>query len=135
MSRSEAGVTLTPGSSCTLMVRYTPMLVGLRRASLSVSWSGGSVSADLSGTNVRVPAAAVAITPIAHDFGSVTVGQTGDQAYSMTNNGPPIQGFNGWITTNSEEFHVDAATIEQDPCFLVTFYTGATCHFHVVFGL
>ena len=86
------GQTLAPGGMCTITARFQPGSAGAKSALINgAAAPGGSVSAALNGNGI--PAAAIALTPAAHDFGSVAVNDTtGVQVFTLTNVGGSATG-------------------------------------------
>lgn len=68
-----SNASLTPNGTCTISVTFAPGAVGAFGATLFASATpGGTASAALAGNGL--PAAALSITPVSKDFGSVGVG-------------------------------------------------------------
>ncbi|HKR54878.1 MAG TPA: choice-of-anchor D domain-containing protein, partial [Gemmatimonadales bacterium] len=86
-----ATIAIAPGASCTIRLSFTPQGTGSRPATLTVtardlSPTVASATVDLTGTGT--PAAAIAVTPSPHDFGSVIVGQSSAPVdFTITNTG------------------------------------------------
>jgi hypothetical protein len=66
--------TLDAGSSCTILVRFTPSGVGPRLAKLSVWVNNLNVRLDTALTGTALPAPQPSLAPVGVDFGSVQVG-------------------------------------------------------------
>jgi hypothetical protein len=82
---TSCSATLTPGSSCTISVTFTPSALGLRSGTLSVNdtGAGSPQTVALSGTGV----AAVTATPSSISFGNQPVGQkSAASLVTVTNN-------------------------------------------------
>jgi P pilus assembly chaperone PapD len=72
------------GGSCSFTVQFAPTAAGVASSALSVQYSGGSATANLSGTGVVVPTAT--LTPASYNFGNVTVGaSSGPVKFQLTN--------------------------------------------------
>ncbi|HSM03851.1 MAG TPA: choice-of-anchor D domain-containing protein [Longimicrobiales bacterium] len=91
-SQSCQGVTLNPGDSCAFFYTFDPTATGPFSASSNFSLNGVSFSVDLSGIGIPAgssPTSQFQVTPTAHDFGSLQVGETSTQAATtVTNTGP-----------------------------------------------
>ena len=82
-----AGAVLGAGLSCTIAVRFAPVVAGPKTASLGVSGTpGGAVSSALSGTGLAP--AQLSIAPASQDFGTLVAGQTGGGvSFTVSNTG------------------------------------------------
>jgi hypothetical protein len=75
------GTALSAGASCTIDVGFSPQSVGLLAGELSVGEF--FPTAKLSGSG----SAGVTLSPIANNFGNVTVGQSADAVFTVSNGG------------------------------------------------
>ena len=82
-------LSLGAGQSTTFSVWFTGTASGNVNGTLSVQGSAGTtpVVANLSGTITTSTAAQISVTPMALDFGSVTVGSKGTANFSIANTG------------------------------------------------
>ncbi|MDX6201629.1 MAG: hypothetical protein QOJ83_1129 [Frankiales bacterium] len=80
------GSTLAPGASVSVSVTYTPATAGSDTGSLGVASSAGNVTVPLTGSAVT-GSAHLSITPNPLDFGSVVVGQSKTQTFTIANTG------------------------------------------------
>lgn len=87
---SASPVQLNPGQNCSITVRYSPVNSSNLSSSLTVNSSADNspVSLNLSGTVVQALGSLTANTSTG--FGSVTVGQFADRAFTFTNTGTAV---------------------------------------------
>lgn len=77
-----------PGGSCTFSLTFTAASAGPRSATLVIHLaSGTTISLQLRGTGVTGPIR-LSITPSPFDFGSVAVGASAQQVFTVSNTGP-----------------------------------------------
>ena len=83
---STCATALPAGGACSVSVHFAPAAAGTRSATLSVSGTpGGSVTSSLKGTGAS---AVLAMSPVSHGYGSVTIGASSvSQSYTVTNKG------------------------------------------------
>ena len=80
---NNCGASLAANSSCTINVTFTPTAAGSRPGTLTASYTGGSVSSQLTGTGTT---GTVTLTPASKDFGSQNVGtSSAAQAFTLNN--------------------------------------------------
>jgi Ca2+-binding RTX toxin-like protein len=81
-------ITVTPGSSCTVTVRFAPTSTGVKSAAVSIAYATGSPSSiAVSGTGLPT-APIAAIGPASLGFGNMVIGTTsGAQSITVANNG------------------------------------------------
>lgn len=85
-----ANGTLAVGANCTLVLNFTPSVLGPRSATLTLASdaSNGSAVLSLSGSGVAAAAPAVSLTPSALDFGNQTIGVISSaRGVTLTNSG------------------------------------------------
>ncbi|MEV8511851.1 choice-of-anchor D domain-containing protein [Dactylosporangium sp. NPDC051484] len=97
------GTTIAAGASVSVSVKYAPTAAGDQNGSLVVVSNAGSVTVPVSG-NAVTGAARLTITPNPLAFGSVAIGTTATQTFSIANTGnitltltkaaPPVGAFN-----------------------------------------
>lgn len=98
---SVATLTVAPGASTPIGVRFTPTAAGSQTGSLTFASNdpaGGGVSVALSGTGA-VPS--LAFSPASLDFGSVVTGQTKDLTLAISNSGTAPLTVSSAASTNS----------------------------------
>jgi HYDIN/CFA65/VesB-like, Ig-like domain len=81
---SGSPYSLTANQSTTVMVRYTPAVVGSDSQSVSFT-GGGGASRPVGGSSYAAPA--ISVTPASQDFGSIQVGTTADRSFTVQNTG------------------------------------------------
>ena len=80
------GSTLSPGVSCTLQVRFVPLVLGARSAALTVTANGGITTVPLDGTLVMPSAGILEANPTTLTFADQTAGTTSaSQSFTVTN--------------------------------------------------
>jgi Abnormal spindle-like microcephaly-assoc'd, ASPM-SPD-2-Hydin/NHL repeat len=94
---STQSLTLAVGASCTLVVSFVPTTSGYVSGTLAVGDNtlnapGSTQVIKLNGTGTGTstsppPAAQVTLTPTTFDYGSVAVGSSGTQAFTLSNTG------------------------------------------------
>jgi hypothetical protein len=84
----HAPVALSPNSSCSELITFTPSATGARSAALTITdnASPSTQSASLSGTGLA-PAPAVTLIPGSLAFGNVAMGSSAQQSISVQNSG------------------------------------------------
>jgi hypothetical protein len=87
-STCQAPGVLQPGSSCSVLLNFTPSAAGSRSAALTITDNASppTESAQLSGTGLA-PAPAVTLIPDSLDFGTVTQGTSTPLSISVKNSG------------------------------------------------
>ena len=131
-----AGSTLAAGSSCTLMIVFTPSTTSSETATLSIfdSGTGSPQTVMLTGTGTTPPPG-VTLTPSSANFGSVSQGQTSSpQTFTLSNNSTgaiTITGSGFTITgTNASDFKIQT---NNCPAVGSTLAAKAACTLGVVF--
>jgi hypothetical protein len=125
------GVTLGPGSTCTVIANFHPQTSGAKETALDVSGSpGGSVSSRLTGLGQTAPS--LGVSPLLHDYGGVPFNSSRDFTFTITNTG---QASSSAISlsisgTNANGFQVLTA---GDTCSNQPLSGGASCSFTVRF--
>ena len=119
--------TLAPGTSCTVMLTFTPSALGTRSSSLAVSdsASGNAGSAALSGVGV---VGRLTITPLTLPFGNVVAGATSAARIATLKN-PNTVALHINTVVPSGEF-----AITSDTCSGRDLAPSATCGAGVVFS-
>ena len=86
LDSNTCATVLLAGGACSVSVHFAPTATGARSATLSVSGTpGGSVTSSLKGTGAT---AVLAMSPVSHSYGSVTIGASSvSQTYTVTNKG------------------------------------------------
>jgi len=81
-------VTLAAGGSVALKVTFAPQAAGLAAGSVFVS--GGPLNIPLSGTGAETTIGQLSIAPTSLNFGNVTLGTTGTQAFTLSASGGSV---------------------------------------------
>jgi hypothetical protein len=88
-AQSCQGISLAPGSSCTMQFGFTPTSVGELTDASQVTWSGFPFTIGLHGIGIAStadPTKALRLTPNGLDFGAVTLGSSApSQVVTITN--------------------------------------------------
>ena len=104
--------TLSPGTSQTVTVGFYPSTAGAKVASLDLTSDDpdeGNVSISLTGSGeAAVPD--ITVSPSSHDYGSVVLGQSGSQNFTVTNDGTSDLTVSATALTgaNAAEFNIDS---------------------------
>ena len=140
---SCSGTTVTPGSSCYLLVVFKPSVAGARSGTLNFpvtyykATSAVNVTATLSGNGIAVGNQPV-LSPAAVNFGDQSVGTTSSsyQYIYLTNNGTAaftVGSVNGTNYGSTKEFWLYSANSAYDSCSGTTVTPGSSCYLLVVF--
>ncbi len=122
------GKTLAAYASCTIQVAFAPNSAGTKSATLTVSATGASTSATLTG-NAQT-AASLTISPASDDFGSVSVGQTSSSFdFTVTNQGQATSGAISLALSGT-----DAGQFRATGCAGSTIMGGGSCTVSVSFA-
>jgi hypothetical protein len=127
-----SGTSVAAGSSCTLVVGFTPASTGSRAATLSVTHnaSGGTSSVALTGTGNPAPAASISISQSLFDYGAVVIGTSSPvQTVTVTNSGTAVMSFSSisFSGANAADFARSGGTCAS------TLGVGASCTITVAF--
>jgi len=124
---TSCSTTLTAGSSCTISVTFTPTVLGLRTATLTITDSGSNSpqTVALSGTGV----AAVTAAPSSLSFGNQPVGQKSAASLVTVTNNQSKNLSIASITTNLADYTA-TSTCPLRPKTLVA---GSSCTVSVFF--
>ena len=79
------GSQLEPGNEVWLNVTFAPTVVGSPASSLELDSTGGDVVVALTGTSISP--GVLSITPTTFDYGSVPLGSTSSQSFTVSNTG------------------------------------------------
>ncbi len=86
-----AGGTLAVGSTCTVVLSYTPIAAGARSATLTLASDGSAPPAvSLSGSATAAPAAALSLTPASVSFAAETGTVAASQTLTLQNSGTAV---------------------------------------------
>jgi hypothetical protein len=82
-------VTLSPGMSCTLAIKFLPTALGLRSGWIDISSNAPEVPQDilLTGTGTLAPVPAIAATPSSANLGAILVGATSTARFVLSSTG------------------------------------------------
>jgi hypothetical protein len=115
---------VTPGTACTMVLRFSPLAAGPRSATMSIA-PQVNVSA-LSGTGVS---GTVTVTPSPVDYGSVTVGQSALRTFTVANNsGASISTSPSFSPPGDFQVNTTMGTCQAD------LPTGSSCNLVVRFA-
>ncbi len=110
VSGSDGAFSLTPGQSKSVVVRFSPTVLGQFSGTLSITHHAGNqsspISLPLSGTGVTPVPPAITVIPTFVDFGSVTLGQISDQTITITNQAGATETLTGNVGALSAPFSV-----------------------------
>ncbi|MCX7770263.1 MAG: choice-of-anchor D domain-containing protein [Proteobacteria bacterium] len=127
---NTCGASLSIGASCTISVIFTPTVVGIRNASISISTNdpiNPTVSVSLSGTGFVIPIAS--ITPTSLNFGNQLVNSTSaSQTITLSNTGLDVLNITsiGIAGTNASNFS------QTNNCG-TTLASGSNCVINITF--
>ncbi len=124
--------TLAPASTCTVELKFAPLSIGAKSATVMViGMPGGSVTAALDGEGLGL--GALTISSTASALGDAVVGQTGTtvSTFTVTNTGTASTGALAVIPAGSEPQHFAKS---NDLCSTMTLAPAATCTFEVRFA-
>ena len=79
------GAQLQPGNEVVLNVTFAPTLIGSDSSSLELDSTGGDIVVALTGTSTSP--AVLSITPTTFDYGSVPLGSTSSESFTVSNTG------------------------------------------------
>jgi hypothetical protein len=97
-------ITLAPGATTAITVRFTPTSTGAKGATLAIEHSGGNtpLQVPLSGSGTAPVLPTLGVSPTSLEFGNVTVGSSAALVVHLTNPGPrPVVLFSATITGNA----------------------------------
>lgn len=125
------GASLDAGSSCNVLVTFTPSDIGAKTADLEIAAGGAPVTASLTGTGLAL--GDLRIDETTHGFGDAEVGtMTTTQIFTVTNTGQSDSGILNTSIADDSNFEVTGdgchATIlgaEQSCAFAVRFVPTA----------
>jgi FtsP/CotA-like multicopper oxidase with cupredoxin domain len=121
------GTSLNAGRNCTITVRFTPTTIGVAAGTLTVNTSDVASPAviTLSGTGVQ---AGATLSPVSHDFGTVTRGTTSAPfAFTLNSTGTTPLTISG-ITVGSGQYTITGSTCGT------TLAVGSSCTINVAFS-
>lgn len=119
---------LAGGTDCTVTVRFSPTSLGLKTATLNVSaTTGGSGSADISGTGITP--AALSINPTTSSFGNVVETESATRTFTLSNSGADTT---GTLTAGISGAAASDFTIVANTCTTLT--SSASCQIDVRFA-
>ncbi len=121
--------TLAAGAMCTVVVQFRPTVRGARMGSVTATASpGGAASADLSGTG-QSPADLTIIGSASLNFGTVIVGQTATQSFTVRNTGDVSTGIPSKVFMPTTDYTImtdncTAALAPANQCTVTVRYTA-----------
>ena len=116
--------TVAPGTSVTLTVTFAPQSAGLEGSSVFIA--GPSVDIPLTGTGITPTAGTLTIAPSTLNFGSVDVGSTTKQVFTMSATGGNVT-ISSAASSNSQ-FSIPGISLPM------TIGAGQSVNFDVVFS-
>ena len=131
-SSNCSGVSLAPGSGCTINVTFTPAALTTRSATLSIpsNAAGSPHGVALSGTGTAAPTPAVALSPTSLAFGNQTTGTTSAaKTIALTNSGNA-----GLAITSIAASGVGFSASHNCPMSPATLAANASCTISVTFA-
>ncbi len=131
-----SGATLQPATDCTVGVVFSPTVAQGMSASLLISSDDPDtpdLDIGLSGTGVEFGAVPdISASPVSHDFGAVTVGETSPVAvFTVTNNGIADLAISDASLTGTNPFQF---TIKSNTCSGAIVPPATYCIIDVVFN-
>ena len=85
------GLSMPPGQTCTLSVRFAPTALAARPASLALASNAPAVAVGLNGTGAVAAAPAITLAPTAQNFGTAAVGAAPlSRTVTLTNSGSAV---------------------------------------------
>ena len=123
-----SGTTVGPGAVCSMGITFTPQAVGARSASLTINDNadGSPGVVTLTGNGLARPSIAVSATSV--EFGSQTVGTTGQAVIQLTSNGLDPASINSILLEDTFDFGVDGSA-----CLLNDIQPGSACQISLAF--
>ena len=130
---NACGASIAPGTSCVITAAFSPQAAGLRQGTLSLASDapGSPHRVILTGTGIVAVAPALTFSPVAVDFGAVSLGQSSG-AYRITLNNTGSGGVGVGPVTLAGAAAADFA-VSADACSSSWLAPGATCSFQVIF--
>jgi hypothetical protein len=108
-----SGISLRPQASCIVSVAFQPTVAGLLFAPMTLSTSGVTTTVTLSGTGLVPPS--VSISPTSYSFGNVFLGTSGQQVFTVQNNGTASATISNIVAAMADATPA-ADYAEQDTC-------------------
>lgn len=108
ISSGVSSFTLSPGTSQTITIRFTANASGTYTGSLLISHTATGTFSPLS-VSIRADIASsiiLSITPLSLSFGTVTLGQTSDQSFTITNSLNSTGALSGSVGLNGQGFSI-----------------------------
>jgi len=122
-SVSPSSYTLLPGGSATFTVTFAPSTQGTKNCTINLGGSCGSITA----TGVAIPVSACSVSPTALNFGTIPVGGSSAQTFTVSNTGTSV--LSGMVTESCASFSVSPSSYTLLPggsaTFTVTFAPGS----------
>jgi len=107
---SGGAISLNPGQSQLVIVRFSPTATGPFSGTLSIMHNAANqnnpINIPLSGTGVIPVPAAITVTPASVDFGTVTIGQISDRTIAITNQADSTETLTGNVEAPSAPFSI-----------------------------
>jgi hypothetical protein len=124
-----SGATLNAGTSCTIVLTYTPTATVTDNATYTITGGGSTIPISLSGTGVSAPAASLSASPTSLSFGNNTVGTTSaTHSIVVSNMGGAAATAIAFANSNAARFPLQANTCGA------TLNPGATCTLNIAYA-
>ncbi|MGL4233305.1 MAG: choice-of-anchor D domain-containing protein, partial [Casimicrobium sp.] len=89
---------LAEGATCTIKLKFKPAIAGEVTTTLQLATSGsGPTSVPLKGTGAQAATAQIQVTPPSHNYGDVSLGNTGTQTFTVKNVGTADLTLSGYV--------------------------------------
>jgi len=124
---------LEPTESCTVTVTFSPTSEGEKSANLKIISNANNtptLNVSLTGIGQTVPAPNISISPESKDFGSVLIGSSSDETFTISNIGTDTLNVSSIAIEDSPEFSLDTGTCDSRP----SLEPGASCTVTVTFS-
>jgi hypothetical protein len=135
VSNTTCGTTISVGASCDIDVHFSPTISGIQSNTLSLSYNNGltNTSATYAVMGTGKTRALLSISPTPLDFGSLPVGGTNNQHFTLTNSGELDA--TGIADALSGEFVYASGGFSVSPGNCGTTLAGnSSCDIYVVFS-
>ena len=121
---------LTPGSSCTVSVKFAPKATGTRTGTITLTSNASTSPQTIALTGIGVaPGPAVSLSPASLNFGSINVGSTSSVQYvTVTNTGSASLSFSSTFSMTG-----DFASAGTGTCSTSGLAAGGSCTISVKF--
>lgn len=122
------GLDLFGSDTCTFAITFTPTASGLFEATVQILVGDSTIEVLLNGEGVAEPV--IDVSPSAHDFGPVAIGDSSSVTFVVSNTGVPGTGLEIDSVTLEDEGNF---TITENTCDATLLDSQETCEIDVVF--